>query len=237
MNNLPKVLIACPVHEVKSYCIDLWISHVKAFTYPNFDIFLADNSPTENFSKYLKSQGINVVWNNPAGKDVYRAMETSHEACRKEAINKKYDFLFHLECDIFPPSAWIIQDLMQHNKPVVSGLYHIQHGPKSNLLAQSVLIDDTLGFETFNLDPDSADLFVDGRVKRVFSSGIGCTLIKREVFEKIPFRTQAGINLHPDTYFCLDLRKNKIMNYCDTNIICRHENSDWNTILKETEKV
>lgn len=231
--NSPKVLVACPVHEVKAYCIDSWLNHLKQLSYKNFDIFLSDNSPTPAFSEGLKAKGYNCKWNNPKGKNIFMAMLDSHEDCRKHAIDKGYDYLFHLECDVFVPTTAIIQNFIQHNKPVVAGLYHFRNGSKSQLLTQRIIVDDKYGFETTNVDWESDLSFVDGKLKQVFSAGIGCCMIRRDVFEKIPFRADKDISLHPDTFFCVDLRKNKIPYMVDTSVICRHDNLDWNQILSK----
>ena len=56
----PKVLIAAPQHDSKSYCWDKWIERVNNLTYPNYDVFMADNSATDDFAEEMKKSGVKV---------------------------------------------------------------------------------------------------------------------------------------------------------------------------------
>lgn len=228
--NSPRILVCCPTHEVKSYCINDWLRSVLMLNYNNFDIFLSDNSKTPNFSKFLSSLGFKCVWNNPLGKNNFEAMRDSHNDCLNYFLKNNFDYMLHLECDVFPDES-LIENLLSHNKQVISGIYHIGNGNKSQILAQKVLVNDMYGFETGNINCETDLLFLDGNLKQVFSAGIGCILIHKTVFDKIKFRTEKGKNLHPDTFFCIDLFKNKIPFYVDTSIICEHKNIDWSTLI------
>ncbi len=229
----PKVLVGCPIHEVKRYVTDEWLNCISNFSYPNYSIHLADNSPTNIFQKELQARGYSVSWQSPKNKTLYEAMKDSHNACVTKILeDKTIEYFLHLECDVFPPCLDIIDRLLMHNKPVVSAMYHIGDGPNKCVLLAQTVHSDKYGIETNNLNVANDITFIDGKLKQIFSAGLGCTLIHRSVFDTIKFRVEPNSDKHPDTWFCLDLFKNKIPNYVDTSLICTHKNSNWSHILK-----
>lgn len=72
----------------------------------------------------------------------------------------------------------------------------------------------------------------DGNVKPVYQLGLGCLLIRRDVFEKVEFRIEKEdpAKSHADTYFHSDLKKMGIPVYCDTKFMARHINGNWHKI-------
>lgn len=53
-------------------------------------------------------------------------------------------------------------------------------------------------------------------------AGLGCTLIAKEVLEKISFRRIKETNSTEDTAFYMDARKHGYKLYLDTRIKCQH---------------
>jgi len=221
-----KVLVACPTAEVKAYCFEDWVDTVKNLTYPNYDIYMCDNSDTRDFyieskKKYegiLTMERISILH----ASSVPQAMAKSHEKCRERALAGGYDYLLHLESDVFPPLD-IIEKLIAHKKNVVGALYHIETGDESKLMIQQIENFGSAHRETYNLDETDLD-FVNGELKRVHSCGLGCTLIHRSILEKYPFRYEKGAPVHPDSFFFGDLDSYKEKVFVDTSILCEHEN-------------
>ena len=56
-----RVLVCGPHSDIKDYCFDEWAENVKNFTYPEYDVFLADNSLTKDFSEYIKTKGFKCI--------------------------------------------------------------------------------------------------------------------------------------------------------------------------------
>ena len=89
----------------------------------------------------------------------------------------------------------------------------------------TLLVDGLIAFNNF-----------DGGVKEVFSCGIGCTMIHRQVWDYVEsFRCETGKGEHiedrsvfSDTFFYRDLQKQGIPAYMDQSFICDHDWSDWN---------
>jgi len=233
----PKVLIACPQNEIKNYCWEKWSKRVKDFTYPNYDVFIADNSPTKDNIELIKSCGFIAHYTKPHKKGVIETINASHNACRKYAIDNKYDFMLHLESDVIPPFD-IIEQLMQHNKQICCGVYDIFHGKQRKLMAQlNEEYDKSVrAYRTVNYAEEREPLFFNGGLQQVYHAGIGCALIKMDVFDEIKFRVEKGVDFHSDTWFATDCYLYNIPIYIDTNIQCSHLNSTWLTVAEDINK-
>lgn len=221
-----KVLVASPTADVKEYCFHEWMGVVSNLTYENYDVYISDNSDTRDFmlrcKERYKDEMLIDKLSPSQHKSVQHIMAKSHDKCRKKALDGGYDYLLHLETDVFPPLN-IIERLLDHKRNVIGGLYHIELGEQSKLMIQQIEGFGSAHRETFNLD--EADLsFVDGEVKKVFSCGLGCVLIHRSVLEKIEFRYIEGAPVHPDSFFYADLNELNIPVYVDTSILCEHDN-------------
>lgn len=224
----PKVLIAAPTNKVKDYCQFDWIEQVISLNYDNYSVFLSDNSYDSDFYNKIKSYDIQVSRVNPEGKSNPEYMAESHEQCRLKAIEDNYDYILHWEVDLFTDNKFIIQDLLYHNLPVVGGTYHIGIGLDSTLCA--IVFNqqgDEEGISVHQVRLGSDLLLVDGNLKKVFSCGLGCTMIRRDVFTKIKFRHDKKQRYHPDSSFAEDCYYNKIPIYMDTSILLDHQNSQW----------
>lgn len=219
----PKVLLACPQSDVKKYCIDEWLDNVSRFTYPNFAVFMADNSDNNAFSKELIKRGISCEWVKPYGKTLMKRIAMSHELCRQYAIKYNFDYLFHLESDVFPPHN-IIESLLTARKSVVGALYHIGHGANSQLMVQLVEENDDESFVSTRMLGEELPLWLDGTVKKVYHCGLGSLLIHKNVLPHFYFRHEQGKNFHPDSFFAMDLYRKGIEIWADTSIICTHKN-------------
>lgn len=228
-----KVLVSCPTSSVKEYCMPEWLANVQNFTYPNYDVFMCDNSSDYQFYSRWKNV-IDMERIDPKRHKSFQAcLAASHERCRLRAISGNYDYLLHLESDVFPP-ANVIERLMDAGKGIVGGVYHIELGEKSNLMLQDVerlphvmKIDRETWNESLKMSVNMThnDLsFVDGKVKQVFSVGLGCVLIHKSVLNTFKFRYEEGAGVHPDSFFAADMDKMGMPIHVDTSVICVHKN-------------
>ena len=224
-----KILVACPTADVKDYCFNEWVDNVKSFTYPNYDVYVCDNSVERQYyadkKKELETEDefFRMGRVNPLiYPDFKYALAKSHDNCRTMALKGDYDYLLHLESDVFPPVN-VIERLLDARKKVVGAMYHIELGEKSTLMIQHLEEFGEAKRETYNLGETDLD-FVDGSVKKIFSCGLGCVLIHKSVLKEVPFRYEEGAPVHPDSFFFADLDMKDISAYVDTSIYCEHKN-------------
>lgn len=223
-----KVLIGTPTGELKDYAFDRFMENVSQFTYQNADFHIVDNSESRDYLERIKRDYGHMVTCERVSPQQYKsfkhALAKSHDRLREKALQGGYDYLFHLESDIFPP-ADVIERLLSHKKPIVGGLYHIEHGAESKLMIQKVENFGNKHRETYNLDLTDLS-FADGSLKPVFSCGLGCAMIDVRVFEKLKdgFRFEGDGSVHPDSIFYGDVHHAGIRVYADTSIYCEHEN-------------
>lgn len=224
----PLVIVAAPQHESKAYCQDEWIENVKNFTYPNFEVFLSDNSSTDANKKELKKHGIKCHWVKPKKKEhSFETINRSHAQCAEYAL-KKNAALLHLETDVFPPIN-VIERLMAHKKLVVGGYYDIFYGSKRKLMVQTFeeYGRHVRAFRTAPFVEEQEPLFISGELEQVYHVGLGCVLIQPEVLRRVPFRVNMNYAFHSDTWFANDCFVQKIPIYCDTSLSCKHKNNTW----------
>ena len=240
MSDFPKVLVAAPQASAKKYAFERFIDNVMQFTYPNFDVKLFDNTMDggtftaymndyvlQHHGKNARFEALNSVLMHKLNTDsVIERMARSHNDCRDFTLRLKYDYLLHLETDLFPPSD-IIELLMMQTKPIVSALYYVDNGIyRKPMIQRSIkLAPRFLSSKNFMANEDLC--FCDGTLKKVAHAGLGCILIHRSVLEKVNFRHIDGVNNHPDTYFAEDCAKERIPIMLDTSIVVEHENSPW----------
>jgi|TARA_R110000822_G_scaffold213894_1_gene349068 hypothetical protein len=227
-----RVLVCAPQSDVKKYCFDEWAENVNNFSYPDYDVFLADNSLTKDFSKEIKSKGfkcINIT--DDSNKDsVLSRVAISHELCRQYAMRNNYDYILHLETDVFPPND-IIEQLMFEKKPIIGALYQLSDNesrvPMLNRISSDIDEYRHCIYGGYN------NFMINGKVQKTLSVGLGCVLIARPIFSKFPFRHIEGASWFPDVVWINDLYAKNVPIYAHTGIICRHKNSNWGVFGKD----
>jgi hypothetical protein len=230
----PKVLITCPVSDVKDYVLDRWLTAVRTITFAPCELLLVSNSRDRRWHRRFEQHGIKCLWVDPRGKSNAAYMAECVQHGRLYALKNGFTHFMSWECDVFPPCADIVERLLMHRRPVISALYHIGHGEQSHLclqlIDQSTMALGMLDIQQLNTRTDL--FFADGTVKQVYAAGLGCTLIQRNVLEKINFRHEPQLpHLHHDSLFYADLHAAGIMAFADTSILCEHDNQPWGVLL------
>ena len=215
MKKFPKILIGAPTADVKNYCAEDWISNVRDFIYPEFDIFLADNSLSDENINFWKQKGVWIESANNNPKDsVIKRLTDSHNLVRTKALEGDYDYLLHLEVDVFPPPEVLIS-LLSNRKPLISVSYDIFDAEDRESVA--IRTDSAYdGEETAIIKGQYSTLWYDGQCKQTWANGVGCALIHKSVLEKIPFRYVVDNNAFPDSWFSYDCAEKGIPHYVDT---------------------
>lgn len=235
----PKILVGTLFSEVKDYVIKDWYKNsICKLTYPSFDFCAIDNSKDpkyhrriyhffDNLKKKSNIDKLTVIHTPRTHVKSEVFMADSQNALRKHFLENGYDWLFLKECDVYTPPD-VIERLLGYNTQIISALYFT--GDKSNSYP---VISNLRHF--FNGNPriyvkSYLEGFYDiGEIeipKEVLNAGLGCTLIYKDVLQKISFRYDNQFMVHNDTMFAKDLRDNKIQNLY-VPIMCRHENQNW----------
>ncbi len=227
MSKTPKILIASPQSDIKNYCFLDWYLNVKRISYPQarVDVFLADNSDTQDNCKMLESMGVKCKHIPKNGRGIIETMAECHQACVDYAIDNNYDYLLHLETDVFP-SHDVLNNLMSLSKPIACGLYQIFDGAYREPMIR-LIEDDNMGFMEAYAIANAQGEYLNGKPLKVFSAGLGCALIHKSVLGKIKFKYIEGQDQHPDTWFANDMRNIGIDIFCDTSTFCEHRNKSW----------
>jgi len=233
----PKVLIAAPQNEIKNYCWKEWTDRVNNLTYPNYDVFIADNSDTPENINLIKKHGYHTSHVKVNKKGIIHTINDSHNTCRDFALKGGYKYMFHLETDVIPPFD-VIERLMQHKTKVCSGLYDIFHGKERKVMAQlnEEYNRNIRAYRTVTYAEHKEPNFYNGTLQKVYHAGIGCCLIHEDVLSKIKFRVEDKIDFHSDTWFANDCYLNNIDIFVDTTIQCKHINSTWLFMAEEVLK-
>lgn len=137
-------------------------------------------------------------------------------------LRRKSDFLFFVDSDMLLPVN-IIENLIQHDKDVVSGIYFGRSQMGETHVMASVEVDGE--YKPINSFP--AGLI------EVDAVGLGCCMLKKEVVEKVsdseydkPLFLNKFISrdkmVGEDFYFCELLRKNGFNIFVDPAIQCGH---------------
>lgn len=225
MKQQPKILLSAPTSIIKDYIFLDWYLYVSNLTYQNYDIYIVDNSHDFTYHQELRRFGIDIDYVNPKGKKSVDYITESQNLIREKFLKGNYDYFFSLEVDIFPPRN-IIEKLLSDKKDIVSVPYFLSSGYNTYFITQ-YFFKDKRG-KLFSDIPDFEYAFdkFRGDVHQSYANGIGCTLIKRHILEKLKFRTNGKV--HSDTLLYEDIFKIlKIPNFIDTSTILVHHNSDW----------
>lgn len=69
-----------------------------------------------------------------------------------------------------------------------------------------------------------------------YALGLGCLLIKKEVMEKVPFRTHESFIFGEDLWWWNEANDKKVEFWCDCRTRCVHKNTEWNSITEKGPK-
>jgi hypothetical protein len=169
------------------------------------------------------------MWKDYSGMGVIEKLANTHEEIRQYALNNGYDFLLHLESDVFPQED-VIEQLLWTRKAIVGVPYQLFGGGQRRVVTQGIS-DIELRNEDFVSFLNIAFVqhwYFDGSVRKCATNGIGCTLMHTKAIQNIPFRFVQGDDSAPDTWFTRDLILHNIPYYVHTGMIAFHWNmEDW----------
>jgi len=233
-----KILVAAPIFDGMRYCIDQFIDRIKHLDYGDYDILLVDNSKSDLFSEELREKyDVNVSY-LPMDVPNMEKIIQSRNRILDYAVNKSYDYILMMDCDVIPPTD-IIDKLLSHEKDIVSGLYYGFFGPKGKEKWESVAwksaSDEELAKikarfpEFIKAHPDVRRHLTDDEIKseelqEVIIPSAGCMLVSKNVLKKVRYGLLdvSGYNTSDDIFFCKAAREAGFKLYCDPSVKCEH---------------
>lgn len=144
---------------------------------------------------------------------------TSRSLLVKECLEEDYSkYIFFIDSDVFvPPNAFT--HFLQSGKDMVTGIYWTKNNPP-----QPVIYKDLHMGPYFDFPKDS--LF------KLDAAGLGCCLIKTDVFRKMPQpwfeykKENLSEDISEDFYFFIKAKEYGYELWCDSNVQCKHLRED-----------
>lgn len=133
----------------------------------------------------------------------------AREQAAKYFLESDCDYMLFLDSDMVPPADMLIK-LIRHDKSIVSALAFRRVPNYEPCIFKNDM--------EFYLDYPKDLIEVTG-------VGMACTLIKKEVFEKVPQPWFTPTAIGEDLSFCKRATDAGYKIFCDTNLICGHVGS------------
>lgn len=149
------------------------------------------------------------------GKDM-RNVTAQYQRGRQMVLDGDYDGLLCVEHDMIPPPH-AAQTLWDDGAPVVYGVYRLRHD--THVLNAWTRNGKRLGKPMSFYPGLIAQARRDGRIECA-GLGFGCTLMRREVLQRITFRDESGNA--PDTPFAKDCLRKGIQQIARFDVACQH---------------
>ena len=150
------------------------------------------------------------------GRDM-RNVLAQYNYARDLCLSGPYDALLTVEHDmVIPPDA--VDKLVATPAPVVYGAYLLRHDGVLN--AWQYIGPQGMGM-SLDRYPDELGRYQKEGVGRVSGVGFGCTLIRRQVLERVPFRADSA-NHAPDMPFAFDCNRLGLTQLARFDVKCGH---------------
>jgi hypothetical protein len=168
-----------------------------------------------------------LSWENPYPAPDGHNILVQYRRGRELALEGKYDALLTVEHDMWLPER-ALELLWATGSPVTYGVYLFRHG-RDMLNAweyrPGLIPDGKMGLQ-LSLNRDRSKLAKAQRagMAEVCGVGLGCTLIRRFVLRRIPFRGGADDTEAPDVPFAQDCLQAGITQTASFRVLCGH----WN---------
>jgi len=230
MQNESKILIAVPTCDLKEYCC---VEFVRAIVQLPFDIIIIDNSPEAAFYErmdrlietnesragnfYTEYIGNQFLKSDSSRK---RLTETRNQL-RKFFLEGRYEFYLSLESDVIVTLQEIERLLVDYQNGIFGAL--LERGGHDTVVSKRIDYEKGKRCQRYNYSFGE----LDGKIVECKGIHLGCTLIPREILEKIEFRYEKEIRQHDDSLFSVDVIRAGYKIFCDGNVKPKHYWRDW----------
>jgi hypothetical protein len=142
------------------------------------------------------------------------------QMARERALKRGYDALLTVEHDMWLP-VMALKMLWATGAPVAYGVYVLRHGASVLNAWEYVPGSRNLG-ESLSIHPRKLAKAQKQGVVPVSGVGFGCTLIRREALEAIPFRSGEKGSEAPDVPFATDCLRAGLGQVAHFGVVCGH---------------
>lgn len=163
---------------------------------------------------------------------------TARNRIAKRAMDGGHDYLMMVDNDVTPPKDALL-NLIEHEVECVSGYYlhrNSDNMPSDRTCVCKRFAEDWMPYFNYPLESEYtkdelSELRENGEyLVEIHGGGMGCVLIKTEVFERLKYPWYKWVNyadanrgsLSEDLYFCEQLKKRGISRHVDTRVACGH---------------
>ena len=223
----PKVLIAAPIAGTKQYSINLWFEFIANQDYKNYDICVCSNGEDmDKLDAMIKEVKITDIHNqekkiinltlpNSQPLSVIQRITYGRERIRRYAVKNNYDYLFFLDTDTIPVVKNTIQELIDKDKDVITGLYCYKGTQQPIVIDKDTHTNINIK-KCFNAVKKKELLEVD-------SFGFGCLMLSKKVIAKCAFDYEIfGEERSDDFGYCFVMEQQGFKKYFYPYIFCRH---------------
>jgi len=235
-----KVLIAAPISGHKQYSINEWFRWIANQHHKDYDFALCINGENQaklvSMLKQVEVSDVHkqlkkpiLLWNTNK-KDVKTTflhnIVHARETLRQYAIENNYDKILWLDTDTIPKNLKSIEILAASGKDAISGLYFYK---KTRV---PVAVSKASGTNFTIQEIETA--INERKLLEAGLFGLGCALVDRSVFEKVPFEYSAfGKEVSDDYGFCYALDVLKIERFVNPAVFCYHLGEEQKNITFE----
>jgi len=233
-----KVLIGVITYDSDWYCLKAFAQSTSNLDCSNLnvDIFIVDNSDTDNYFRNLKKFFPTAKIKRylpPKELKGFARFRHCEEHCRRMVrgrfLSDDYTHLFFIDSDVICPSD-ALKKLLARDTNIICAKFNYRDPPKGRTLwfikkkpvkishKTGVWMIDFISNERLEWHKNNtgSDLI------SIDACGFGAILIKKEVLQKIKFRKSQNDHYGVDINFCFDAKKIGYKIYGDPSVFCDH---------------
>ena len=111
----PKVLVSCPTHRSKEYAHDAWLAMTRTIDYPNYEVFVVDNSPTPDCAKRWGFAWMGDRYPDALNMGQCERMGRSMQIAQDKFLAEGFEWWFNVEIDVIP-APQMLKTLIKHGR-------------------------------------------------------------------------------------------------------------------------
>ncbi|MCK4260842.1 MAG: hypothetical protein KAX49_17830 [Halanaerobiales bacterium] len=225
-----KILIAVPIYDFKRYCMSEFLENLLTLS---AEVCIIDNSKEIDFfdeiCDFLENKRrkadfqVEYIGNRFSKTDSSRLKltETRNEL-RNYFLSRNFDFFLSLESDVILTQSQL-DNLFKNQRTERISVALLERPNSDTIISKKIEYIPSTICQRFNYSFEE----LENKILNVKGCHLGCTLIPREILQKIPFRYEPSLLTHDDTFFSLDVIAKEYEIFCDGFIKPKHLFRQW----------